>query len=410
MDMYRYLIVGGGAAGISAAETIRGRDATGSIAVVNDEPYFLYSRVMLSKPNFFLGRIPLDQVFLKPPEWFEKGNIKYLAGKRAANLDFQKRIATLSDGTAVGFEKLLLATGSCVRRWGIPGADKKGIHYLRTLDDGKSIMEDIKTKKHAVTVGGGFIGFEMADMCRMAGLDVTMLLREPYFWDPILDEPSGSMIEEALTKGGVKILKNAEAQEVIGGESVEGLVLKNGEQLACDMVICGIGTTCEMGELAAAGLAVNRGILANEYLETNIPNVWTAGDVAEYQDVLLEERVQMGNWVNASEQGKTAGLNMTGAHEPFRFVSFYTTQGFGITIAFVGDVRPGADRVVIPRGSKELNSYARIVIVGKELVGATMINRTKELTAIARLIDHNVDVSQKQKELADPDFDLKTLV
>jgi NAD(P)H-nitrite reductase large subunit len=268
-----------------------------------------------------------------------------------------------------------------------------------------------KVAKKAVTIGGGFIGFEMADLMKLAGLETTMILREDYFWQPTLDEPSGKMIENALEKSGVKIIKNTEVVEVFGGENVEGVILKDGTKIECEMIICGIGVVPPPLEfLQKAGVETRNAILANEYLETNIKNIWTAGDIAEYKDLLLEENIQLGNWVNAHEQGRVAGLGMIGKREPFKFVSFYTTQGVGVNIAFVGDSRPLPDRQIIQRGSPEINSYARILIVGKELVGATMINRTSEMTTLSKLIENNVDVSSHISELGDPNFNLKDLL
>jgi len=411
---YRYLIVGGGVAGATAAETIRAKEPSASIAVVNNEPYALYSRVMLSKPEFFLGKIPFDKVWLKGTTWYRDHRVDFLGGKKAAGLDPSRKILLLDDGSTVGYEKLLLATGVCVRRWDVAGADKKGVHYLRTLDDGKSIMGAITTAKRAVVIGGGFIGFEMAAILRTAGLETSLLLRESYFWEPTLDEASGRMIEKALTAGGVKIFRRAEAVEVIGDGSVEGVVLKDGTNMECDIIICGIGTSCALEWLQENGIRVNHGIVANEYLETSAHDVWTAGDVAEFNDLILDETTQIGNWVNAREQGRIAGLNMMGAHQPFRFVSFYTTQGMGVTIAFVGDVRVLPGREVIPRGSPESNSYGRLIVLNKgarkEVEGATLINRTMELTAIARLIESNVDVSDKLGALADTNVNLKSLI
>jgi NAD(P)H-nitrite reductase large subunit len=417
MDKYKYLIIGGGAAGVSAAEAIRLADKESKIGVVSDEPYVLYSRVMLSKPNFFLGKIPFDTVYMKGQDWYDTNKVDFLKNKTATSIDSNSKTLSLVDGTKLQYEKLLIATGVSVRKLNVPGADKKGIHYLRTLEDGKSIMEQIKNVKKAVVVGGGFIGFEMADLMSLAKIETTMLIREPHFWSPTLDEVSGGMIEEAITKAGVKFLKNTEIAEVTGGDFVDGVTLKDGTHIDCEMVMCGIGVMNNTKWLADSGIAVNRGILANEYLETNIPDVYVAGDIAEYKDLLLEENVIMGNWVNAVEQGRTCAKNMMSSFdglkinkEPFKFVSFYTTQGFGISIAFVGDVAFGKDRIVISRGSKESNSYAQVVIVGKELVGATMINRTGELTTFAKLIKNNVDVSNKHAELVDPSFDLKSLI
>lgn len=411
---YEYLIIGGGVAGATAAETIRQKKPDASIAVVNEEPYALYSRVMLSKPNFFLGKIPFEQVWLKGTGWYQKNNIIFLGGKKAVGLDAANKIVPLADGTRHGYKKLLIATGACPKKWDVAGADKKGIYYLRTLDDGKVIMNAIKSAKRAVIVGGGFIGFEMADLLKMTGLDVTVIIRKSYFWEPLLDENSGRMIEKALKNRGVKIIFEAEVRGVLGKDSVEAVVLKNGSRIECNMVICGIGTVCETEWLKNSGLKVNRGILSNEYLETNLPGVWAAGDVAEYKDLILDETVQLGNWVNAREQGRIAALNMMGKRQPFKFVSFYTTQGFGLSIAFVGDVRLGPDRIVIKRGLPEINSYTRIIVLDKgdrkELEGATLINRIAEMSAIAKLIESNLDVSQKLTELGDPDFDLKKLL
>lgn len=411
MDKSKYVIIGGGAAGVAAAEAIRQIDQNGSLTIVSDEKHALYSRVMLSKPNFFLGKIPFDQVYLKGDDWYHENRINFLGGQTASSVDGVNKIISLTTGEKLPYEKLLLAIGVRARTLNVPGADKSGVHYLRTLEDGKKIMADLKTGKTAVVVGGGFISFEMADLLKLAGLDTTIILREAYFWEPILDEASGLMIENSITKNGLKIIKQAEIAEINGADSVTGVTLKNGRQLSSDLVLCGIGVINQVDWLKSAGLAVNKGILANEYLETNLPAVWVAGDIAEYKDVLLAENVQMGNWVNAREQGRIAGLNMASDQKhQFKFVSFYTTQGLGLTIAFVGDVAPGRDRLIVPRGAPALNSYARLIIVGRELVGATLINRTAELTTIAKLIENNVDVSDHHAALADPDFNLKKLL
>jgi len=410
MVNFKYLIIGGGVAGVTAAETIRQSDTVGTIAIVSDEPYLLYSRVMLSKPNFFLGKVPFDQVWLKGEGWYKEKNIIFLGGKTVNNLDTIQKKVGLTDGDFISYQKLLIATGTSTRKANVPGADKKSVHYLRSLEDGKGIMENIKTAKNAVTVGGGFIGFEMADLMQLAGLQTTVVLREPFFWDPTLDSASGSIIEKAMEKVGVKILHTNEIVEIVGGENVEGVVLKDGTKIACEVIIFGIGTESHIDWVKTAGLKTNRGIVADEFMKTNAEDVWTAGDITEYKDLLLEENVQMGNWVSAHEQGRIAGLGMVDKKEAFKFVSFYTTQGFGLSVAFVGDVTPGKDRMIISRGSIETDSLARIYIVGSELVGATLINRTQEMGTISKLIGQNIDVSAKHSELADANFDLNKLL
>lgn len=411
MDSFKYLIIGGGAAGTSAAETIRKEDSVGTIAIVSDEIHPLYSRVMLSKPNFFLGKIPFEQIWLKGKDWYDTNKIIFIGGEMVNTLDTQNKIVTTEKGKKISYEKLLIATGVRTRTWAVPGSNKKGIYSLRTLEDGKAIMEAIRTAKKVVTIGGGFIGFEMADLMKLAGLETTMILREDYFWQPTLDEVSGKMIEIALEKNGVKILKNTEVTEVIGRDSVEGVILKDGTKIECEMIITGIGVVPpSLDFLKSAGVETKNSILANEYLETNVKDIWTAGDIAEYKDLLLEENIQLGNWVNAHEQGRVAGLGMVGKKTQFKFISFYTTQAVGVNIAFVGDSRLLPDRQVIQRGSPEINSYARLLIVGKELIGSTLINRTSEMNTISKLIENNVDVSNHLAELTDPNFNLKDLL
>ena len=199
----KYLIVGGGIAGTTAAETIRSQDKSGSIMIISDEPYPLYSRIMLSKPNFFLEKIPFDNIWLKKDSWYEEKEIILLAGKSVVSLDANNKKIILNDEKEIGYEKLLLAIGGCARKFSGPGEDKKGIFVLRSLDDAKSIIAGTKVAKQAVAVGGGFVSFEMCEMLRLAEIDVTLLIREDYYWQNLLDEPSGLMIEEALVKGGV---------------------------------------------------------------------------------------------------------------------------------------------------------------------------------------------------------------
>lgn len=410
MPRVKYLIVGGGIAGTTAAETIRKNDTDGSIIIVSDEPYCLYSRLMLSKPNFFLGKIPFDAIWLKKMEWYKKNNIKIILGKKAISINTKKKTVELEDGEVLQYKKLLLAIGGLPRKWDIEGAEKNGVLYLRSLDDAKAIISKIKKVKQAVSIGGGFTSFEMCEMLKLAGINVILIIREPFFLDPILDEPSGKIVEKALVNNGIKIIRNAMVKNVLGDKSVKGIELESGEKINCDIIIVGIGLYTPTDWIKNAGININRGILTNEYLKTNIADVWSAGDCAEFDDLILEEKIQLGNWVNAQNHGKIAGLNMLGKKQQFKMVSFYTTQGFGITVAFVGDVR-SQNRKVIVRGTPESGSYGRLIVDNHdELVGATFINRTNELGATTKLIERNVRVATIRKELEDSKADLSRIL
>lgn len=405
---FDYLIIGGGIAGTSAAETIRQNDKKGSIAIICDEPYRLYSRIMLSKPNWFLKKIPFEKVWLKDEGWYKENKIEFLSGKRANKIETENKKIILEDGEEISYDKLLLATGVSARPWKVDDSDKQGIYSLRNLDDGKAIIEQAKKTKQAVAIGGGFISFEMADLLRELNIEVTLIIREPHYWDPILDEKAAKIIEQAMKNAGVKILYNSEVGKVIGKDKVEGVVLKDGTEIACEMIVCGIGVAGEIDWVKESGIEVNRGILADEYLQTNQPDIWAAGDIAEFKDLILEETVQLGNWANAQKQGQVAGLNMAGQKELFKFTSFYTASGFDTNIAFVGDVRPVDDRQIITRGTDDW--HGRLIIKNNELIGASLINRNEEMAIIRKLIENKVDVSGKKAELAKADFDLKNLL
>ncbi len=405
-----YLIIGGGVAGTTAAETIRAANTSASIHIISDEAYRFYSRIMLSKPSFFLEKIPFDQVYLRNESWPKDNNISFTLNTKATSLDPKHQRVTVSNGDTIEYGKLLLALGSDVVRWTVPGAEKSGIHYLRTLDDAKGIIAGVKSAKRAIVIGGGFIGFEMCDMLKLAGLETTLIIRENYFWEPVLDEAAGRMIEAFLTKGGVSILAKSEVGEVLGESSVQGVRLKDGRELPADMIIVGIGTKSPVDWVAKAGIACNRGILANEFLQTNDPNIYTAGDVAEYGDKILNEHIQFGNWANAQMQGKTAALNMMGGSVPFRHVSFYSAQGLGASIVFAGDVRVINQRTVIQRGSPESGGYTRIIVEDGEIEGATMINRTLDLMPLTKMIELDIKFEPYRAQLADPKVDLKQLL
>jgi nitrite reductase (NADH) large subunit len=410
MSKIDYLIIGGGVAGTTAAATIREKKPDSSISIVSDEPHYLYSRIMLSKPNFFLGKIPFEQIWLKDEKWYTTNNITFLGGKKAVKIDSENKIVHLDDNTEINYKKLLLATGINARHLSAPGAEKKGIFYLRTLDHGKSIIETVDSVKKAVTIGGGFISFEMASLLNMAGADTTIVIRESRFWEPALDETASKIAEEAIEKNGVKIIRNAEVKEITGEDHVTGVTLKDGTEIPCDMVMCGIGATCEIEWLNESGLQTERAILADKNLKTNLPDIWTAGDATEFNDPISQEIVHLGNWVNAQEQGRIAALNMVDEPTPFTFVSYYTTHGFDISVTFIGNVRPKKEFKTIVRSDPENKSHAQLLTIDNKIIGAVLINQIKSLRPITQIIEKNIDISDKHEQLSDPSFDLKNII
>jgi len=405
----KYLIIGGGVAGTTAADVIRKNDPAGEVTIISEEPYRLYSRIMISKPHYFLEKVPSEQIWLKKEDWYTEKNIKLLAGKKAIKLNSEKKVVTLDDGTEIVCDKLLLALGVCARRWDAPGADKDGVYYVRTLDDFKQYQPASKIAKQGVVIGGGAIGFEMCEMMSLSGLETTLVIREKHYWDPVLDDTAGQMIEVALENHGVKIICGQYVTEAYGEDAVEGVKTDDGTDIPCQMVSVGIGGFCPHEFVKESGVDVNWGVLTDEKMKTNLPDVWAAGDGAEYYDTIFEEPTVFGSWSNAQNHGRIAGANMSGSDESYSKVTFYAVSGFGLNIAFVGKVAPLPDRTFISRGSAE-NGYARLILKGNRLVGAQLMNRTQEVGALTKLIEEKKDVSGHLDKLADADFDLKQLL
>ncbi|MBP9750197.1 MAG: FAD-dependent oxidoreductase, partial [Candidatus Pacebacteria bacterium] len=363
MQHYTYVIIGGGIAGTTAAETIRKTDKEGKIAIVSDEPHTLYSRVLLSKPGWVLGEQPFDNVWLKNAEWYTENNIHLFKGLTAVELDTDQKRVTLSDGDVLAYAKLLLATGAHNRPWNVPGADKKGVHYLRTVDDAKALCEIAQgAPKHVIMIGSACVSFEIIEILHSRGFKVTEVMREKYFFEPQLSSEEVAPIERTLQEKGIEIIREAEIERVLGNGQVTGVHLADGRGIACDYILPFIGVELSVEWLKSAGIATHKGIYANQYLETNVPDVWTAGDTAENWDSALGETVIMGNWMSARLQGEVAGKNMVGPERTaFEQVSFHTSHGFGFQMGWVGDVRPLADRTIVHIPVEKPDDHCRIV-------------------------------------------------
>ena len=418
MQNFKYVIIGGGVAGTTAAETLRSLDKEGSIAIIGDEPHDFYSRIALSKENYMLKRkTEQEVVWLKKPSFYAEKNIAYFKGVTATWLDPQSKSITLSPGDIVTYDKLLLAVGGTPRTWNLPGSDKKGIYYLRTLNDARAMMAEFETIKEGLLIGGGFITFELCHIMINRSIKPTVMLREPYYWANLLDETSGRMIEDALKRGGTEILYEEEVTEVFGDEHADGVKTTKGRKIPTHFISVGIGIVDRLEPFRSSGIECKKGIITNQYLETNLSDVWATGDCAEYFDVILNERVQLGNWANAMMHGRIAAANMahaanveTAKKTEYKMLSTYTTQGLGLAICFVGDVRVTPEKEVIQRGSRESGKFTRIITLKNRVVGATQLNTTPELPWISKLITEQRDISTIKDKLADSTVDLRALV
>ena len=402
-----YLIVGGGIAGTTAADGIR-KKADGRVMIVTDEPHPLYSRVRL--PDYVAGQIPRERVFMKDEGWYRERNIQLVRERSVVRLSPADRSVQLSDGSTVRYGTLLLAMGGAARRLSCEGADWSGVHYLRTIDDADRIRAAIPASSRAVVIGGGFIGLELARCFAQHGRETTLVLMEPWFWPHLLDQESGAMIERTLRDHGIDVRYSEQLQSIRNDGSFGHAVMAGGRSFACDILGVGIGISTLHPFVKDAGLDIRKGIVTDEHFRASAPSVFAAGDVAEFFDLTRGRSNQIGNWSNAMEQGKVAGLNMAGEQTPYRFVSNYVITVFGLAIGFAGDPTAQPATEIIKRGSPESGSYTRIFVRDGVINGATVLNAPKDNVTIGQLIKQAIRVDHARAQLADPAFDLKSLL
>jgi len=325
------VIVGGGAAGNAAAETLRLEGYTGSITLLSADPSRPCDRPNLSK-GFLAGTASAESNPLRPLAFYQAHRIDLKLDTSVAWLEARSRHLQLVDGSRVAYDALLLATGAEPARLEVPGADLPHVHYLRSLADSRAIVAGALTAKRAVVIGASFIGLEVAASLRARNIEVHVVAPDAVPMEKILGPEVGNFIRGLHERHGVTFHL---ATTVISIDP-QGVQLKSGESLPADLVVIGIGVRPVISFAEKAGLLIDRGIIVNSYLETSTPGVFAAGDIARWPDRLTCERIRVEHWVVAQRQGQTAARNMLGQRKPFDAVPFFWTEQYDFGLAYVG--------------------------------------------------------------------------
>ncbi|MFZ3018128.1 MAG: FAD-dependent oxidoreductase [Gallionella sp.] len=334
---YDYVIVGSGLAGASAVEGIRERDATGSILMVAEESHLPYDRPPLSKKLWF-GKMQVEDIFLHDRSFYEMHGVTLALGAAASRLDPAAKTISVVGGASYGYGKLLLATGCKPRKLDIPGGDLDGICYFRNLDDYLHTKGKAAAGKSAVVIGGGFIGSELAAALNINRLDVTMIFPGELLCDRVLPDYLARAVQQRYREKGVRIL--ATDQPVSFAKNGDGFVTRTGkgETIASDIVIVGVGVVPELALAQSGGLETGNGIVVNEYLQTSSPDIYAAGDNAFFPYRVLGQAMRIEHWDHALTQGKWAGRNMAGAHEPYTHQPYFFSDLFEFGYEATGEV------------------------------------------------------------------------
>jgi apoptosis-inducing factor 3 len=360
------VIVGAGAAGFAAAHCLRTEGYQGPITMIGADPAAPYDRPNLSK-DYLAGTAQPEWLPLREADWYASQHIDLKLGRAAERLDLGARRVTLDGGETLVFDALLLATGADPVRLPIPGADRKTVHYLRSVADADAIIAACAGARRAAVIGASFIGLEVAAALRTRGLEVHVVAPEAVPMARVLGPDLGAHVRRLHESHGVVFHLETTATEV----TETGLTLANGAALAADIVVVGVGVRPRLTLAESAGLTVDKGVVVDACLETSAPGVYAAGDIARWPDPISGERVRVEHWVVAERQGQTAARNMLGARERFAAAPFFWSQHYDQAISYVGHA-PSWDRAELngdpATGSCEVVYYAG----GRKLAVATL--------------------------------------
>lgn len=382
-ELGRIAIVGASLAGFRAAEFIRRAKFEGRLIVIGDERHAPYDRPPLSK-ELLRGQWDESRIALRRPK--DDLNIDWMLGDRAVALDTRAREVQLADGDAVPFDGLVIATGGVART--LPAQPRMdGIFTLRTLDDALAIRASLRSRPRVAVVGAGFIGAEVAASARQLGLEVTMVeaLQTPLA--STLGPTLGGVVGKMHQERGVRVFCGRRVDRFVGRDRVRALVLDDGTEVECDVVIVGIGMKPSVSWLEDSAIEIEDGVRCDETLSTNVPDIVAAGDVASWYNPLFEERMRVEHWTNAVEQARHAVRTLLGRADeaaPFEAVPLFWSDQFDVKIQGAGRPKP-TDELVIERGADENELVALYCRAGR-LTGAVTFNQPPKLIRLRMLL------------------------
>ncbi|NLV09929.1 NAD(P)/FAD-dependent oxidoreductase [Halomicrobium mukohataei] len=403
-----HVIIGDGIAGSSAAESIREADPDADVTVITDEGEALYNRILIKE--FAKGKLPEAPISIHEPEWYEERDIDLELNTHVTEVATDAHEIHTHEGDSYEYDKLLVATGGTPAQLPVDNADADGIHHFWTFQDARNIREHAEETDDAIIVGAGLLGIDLAAICGAQGIDGTFLMRGNRWWRYALSLDGAEIIHDAMRGVGVEPVfeSGVDHFEVDDDGHVEAAVDPDGNRYDGDFAGVAIGLDFNTEFLAGSGIETDDGIVVDEYMQTNVEDVYAAGDITQFYDTILDERAQNGAWGSAKEQGSVAGANMVAdaAEEEFRWVSTYSITHFDFPFLSFGHPTLGDEDCERKYSDTE---WRRLTFKDGKLIGGVLIGDLSQQSKFKKLIREERDVADKKELLLEEDVDIERL-
>lgn len=368
------VIIGGGLAGAKMAEALRENGHEGSITLIAGEDHLPYERPPLSK-GYMAGKVGFDKAIVHSAEWYQEHNVILRQGVRATAIDAGSHQVTVDDGgnvETIDYDKLVLATGSAVRKLPLPGADASNVHYLRTVEDSDAIKGTFGEGKKLVLIGGGWIGLEVASAARGAGTDVTVLEGGKLPLLKVLGETVAQVFADLHVANGVDLRTEVKITDIVteDGRAV-GVRLDDGEVVYADAIVIGIGVVPVIDLAESAGLDTDNGVLVDATLRTSDPDIYAIGDIANHDHPVLGHRIRVEHWATALNQPAAAAKSLLGVEAEFTNLPYFFTDQFDLGCEYVGHATGSQEKVFI-RGDLETREFVAFWVDAENRILAAM--------------------------------------
>jgi len=404
--MSTYVIIGNSAGGIGAVEAIRELDKRGSITIISDEPHAAYSRPMIV--DYLAGEATFEKMLYRPKTFYAKNDVHAILGKKVVRINFEESYVELDDGEHIEYEKLLLATGGEPFVPEIVGREKDGVFTFTKLADAKKYQKKAEKVKRAVVIGGGLVGFSATAGLAKLKKDVAIVHRRDRILNRILDKDGFRLVERAMKQAGVRIFTKHTVKEIVGDEnSVGGVILDDGEEIRCELVVVALGVVPRIELVTESEIKINRGIVVDRFMSTTVPGVYACGDVAEAYDFVYQTNRLMPIWPNAYMGGRTAGSNMAGVKREYPGgTGMNALKYFDLPIVSAGMVNLEEENgyEVLCSFKPDENLYQKIVLRDDIIVGMTFVGEIKKSGIVYGLMRDRIDVKSFKRALLSEDF------